>query len=76
MLSFKTFATSGKNLHLEHLEDQIIDKGAEGGKQAVAFLKSIRQMLQGSSRSSVNVTVKWDGAAVFVGLILKTVSSL
>ena len=68
MLSFKTFATAGKNLHLEHLEDQIIDKGAEGGKQAVAFLKSIRQMLQGSSRSSVNVTVKWDGApAVVVG---------
>ena len=46
MLSFKTFATAGKNLHLEHLEDQIIDKGAEGGKQAVAFLKSIRQINQ------------------------------
>mgnify|MGYP003129726584 CR=1 FL=1 len=68
MLSFKTFATAGKNLHLEHLEDQIIDKGAEGGKQAVAFLKSIRNMLEGNSRTSVNVTVKWDGApAVFVG---------
>ena len=68
MLSFKTFATAGKNLHLEHLEDQIIDKGAEGGKQAVAFLKSIRNMLDGNSRTSVNVTVKWDGApAVFCG---------
>ena len=33
MLSFKTFATTGKNLHLEHLEDQIIDKGAKGNKQ-------------------------------------------
>tara|TARA_Y100001973_G_C5207098_1_gene342329 strand:- start:4067 stop:5296 length:1230 start_codon:yes stop_codon:yes gene_type:complete len=66
MLSFKTFATASKNLHLEHLEDQIIDKGAEGGRQAVAFLKSIRQMLQGSSSRGVNVTVKWDGAPAVI----------
>tara|TARA_Y100000592_G_scaffold16123_1_gene23832 strand:- start:9 stop:1232 length:1224 start_codon:yes stop_codon:yes gene_type:complete len=67
MLSFKSFNTTGKNLHLEHLEDAIIDKGAKGGQEAVAFLKSVRNMLQGSS-GSTDVTVKWDGApAVFAG---------
>ncbi len=67
MLSFKSFNTTGKNLHLEHLEDAIIDKGSKGGIEAVAFLKSVRNMLQGSS-SSTDITVKWDGApAVFAG---------
>ena len=68
MLDFKTFTTSSKNLHLEHLEDAIIDKGSSGGAEAVAFLNSIRDMLVGDSKSSVNITVKWDGApAVFAG---------
>jgi len=68
MLDFKTFTTSSKNLHLEHLEDAIIDKGSSGGAEAIAFLNSIRDMLVGDSKSSVNITVKWDGApAVFAG---------
>ena len=68
MLDFKTFTTSSKNLHLEHLEDAIIDKGSSGGAEAIAFLNSIRDMLVSDSKSSVNITVKWDGApAVFAG---------
>ena len=58
----------GKNLHLEHLEDEIINYGVDGGRAAINFLRSLRDMLAGNARSSVNMTVKWDGApAVFAG---------
>ena len=59
----------GKNLHLEHLEDEIINNGVAGGRAAINFLQSLRDMLSGSARSSVNMTVKWDGApAIFAGI--------
>ena len=59
----------GKNLHLEHLEDEILNYGVEGGRAALNFLRSLRDMLAGASRSSVNMTVKWDGApAIFAGI--------
>ena len=59
----------GKNLHLEHLEDEILNYGVEGGRAAINFLQSLRDMLSGSTRSSVNMTVKWDGApAIFAGI--------
>ena len=58
-----------KNLHLEHLEDEIINYGVTGGRAAINFLRSLRDMLAGASRSSVNMTVKWDGApAIFAGI--------
>ena len=69
MFSFKGYQTKAKNKHLEHLEDQIIDNGSQGGKNAVNFLVAIRNMLKGSSSSKVNMTVKWDGApAVICGI--------
>ena len=59
----------GKNLHLEHLEDEILNFCVEGGLAAINFLRSLRDMLAGASRSSVNMTVKWDGApAIFAGI--------
>ena len=59
----------GKNLHLEHLEDEIINYGVSGGRAAINFLQSLRDMLSSSSRSSINMTVKWDGApAIFAGI--------
>ena len=59
----------GKNLHLEHLEDEILNYGVEGGRAALNFLRSLRDMMAGASRSSVNMTVKWDGApAIFAGI--------
>ena len=59
---------AGKNLHLEHLEDEIINNGVPGGRAAINFLRSLRDMLKGDAASKVNVTVKWDGApAVFFG---------
>ena len=69
VFSFKGFQTQKKNKHLEHLEDQIIDDGSAGGKNAVNFLKAIRSMLAGQSGRKVNMTVKWDGApAVICGI--------
>ena len=71
MISFieLTEDKGGKNLHLEHLEDEIINYGIEGGRAAFNFLRSLRDMLAGANRSSVNMTVKWDGApAIFAGV--------
>ena len=72
MISFAQTLTEdkgGKNLHLEHLEDEIINFGVDGGRAAINFLRSLRDMLAGASRSSVNMTVKWDGApAIFAGI--------
>ena len=67
MLSFIQ-EQAGKNLHMEHIEDEIINHGVPGGRAAINFLRSLRDMLAGASRSSVNMTVKWDGApAIFAG---------
>ena len=64
-----TESKAGKNLHLEHLEDEILNFGVDGGRAAINFLRSLRDMLAGGSRSSVNMTVKWDGApAIFAGV--------
>ena len=60
---------AGKNLHLEHLEDEILNYGVDGGRAAINFLRSLRDMLAGNARSSINMTVKWDGApAIFAGI--------
>ena len=59
---------AGKNLHLEHLEDEILNFGIVGGRSSIQFLQALRDMFAGSSTSKLNVTVKWDGApAVFAG---------
>ena len=56
-----------KNTHLEHLEDDILNLGSEGGKAAIAFLKSLGMMLtQGDKSKSVNITTKWDGAPAII----------
>jgi len=71
MMSFSqlTEDKGGKNLHLEHIEDEILNYGVEGGRASLNFLRSLRDMLAGSSRSSVFLTEKWDGApAIFCGI--------
>jgi len=72
MMSFSEMLTEdkgGKNLHLEHIEDEILNYGVDGGRAALNFLRSLRDMLSGSARSSLNMTVKWDGApAIFAGI--------
>ena len=66
MFSFKGFFTKEKNTHLEHVEDDIINRGSKGGQNAINFLKSIRNMLAGSSGKKVNMSVKWDGAPAII----------
>ena len=58
----------GKNLHLEHLEDNVLNRGVSGARESIEFLRSLRNMLAGHTGSKMNVTTKWDGApAIFVG---------
>ncbi|MBC8442589.1 MAG: hypothetical protein H8D80_00200 [Proteobacteria bacterium] len=68
MKSFLSYLTESKNLHMEHLEDAVFNEGTKGINDAVNFIKSVSNMLRGSSKSGVNITVKWDGApAIFCG---------
>jgi len=58
----------GKNLHLEHLEDNVLNRGVSGARESIDFLRSLRNMLAGNTGSKINVTTKWDGApAIFAG---------
>jgi len=67
--SFSSFLTEQKNLHMEHLEDEVLNHGVEGTRGAINFLQGLRDMLAGNASSSVDVTVKWDGApAIFAGI--------
>ena len=68
MFAFASFLTEQKNLHMEHLEDEVLNGGVEGTRGAINFLQGLRDMLAGNADASVDVTVKWDGApAVFAG---------
>ena len=59
---------AGKNLHLEHLEDEIINNGISGGRASINFLRELRDMMKGNASGRVNMTVKWDGApAIWCG---------
>ena len=78
MLAFSSFRApetgfivegkEGKNLHLEHLEDEVLNGGVEGVTMAFKFLDALQEMMNGSAKSSVKITTKWDGApAIFCG---------
>ena len=58
MIEFSRFLTEQKNLHLEHLEDELFNRGAVGVSEAIAFLKSLTDMLKGDVKSPIDVTVK------------------
>jgi hypothetical protein len=68
--NFLTEATKeGKNVHLEHIEDEILNRGVAGGRDAINFLRALRDMLAGNADSRVNISTKWDGApAIFCGI--------
>jgi len=66
---YLTEEKAGKNVHLEHIEDEMLNRGVTGAREAINFLRSLRDMLAGHSQSHVNVTTKWDGApAIFCGI--------
>lgn len=57
-----------KNLHLEHLEDEILNKGSRGGLEAVKALKEVTQILSGEGGNKFTITTKFDGApAILAG---------
>ena len=62
-MKFKEFLTEsvkeGKNVHLEHIEDEVLNRGVPGARDAINFLRSLRDMLAGNSSTKVNVTTKW-----------------
>ena len=73
MINYQEYLTEskeGKNLHLEHLEDEVLNGGVSGTRGAISFLQSLRDMLAGHATGrSVNLTTKWDGApAIFAGI--------
>jgi hypothetical protein len=73
MINYQDYLTEskeGKNLHLEHLEDEVLNGGVSGTRGAISFLQSLRDMLAGHATGrTVNLTTKWDGApAIFAGI--------
>ena len=56
----------GKNTHLEHLEDNIFNKGYNGATEAVKYLYDLHKMLEGNTKSPISMTTKWDGAPAIV----------
>jgi len=68
MKKFSSFLIEQKNTHMTHLEDAVLYGGVTGARQAINLLRSMRDMLSGSSSRGVSTTVKWDGApAIFAG---------
>ena len=69
MLKFKDHIVEQKNVHMEHLEDLIFNEGVDGTRKAINFLRDLRDMLAGHTKTKVAATVKWDGApAIFAGV--------
>jgi hypothetical protein len=57
-----------KNLHLEHIEDEIINVGADGVSAVRDYMLGLLSLLDGTETQS-KLTVKWDGApAVICGI--------
>lgn len=63
---FLSESKEGANLHLEHLEDNVLNRGVAGARESINFLRSLRDMLAGQSQSKVNITTKWDGAPAII----------
>lgn len=53
------------NTHLEHIEDDILNRGSEGGFNAILFLKELGNMLM-QPQSNIKVTTKFDGAPAII----------
>lgn len=54
---------------MEHLEDSVLNGGVQGTRDAINFLRGLRDMLAGNAGSAVDISVKWDGApALFAGI--------
>jgi len=59
-------SAEGKNVHLEHLEDEIFNKGWAGAQSALNYLDSLRNMLAEGTGTTTKLTVKWDGSPAII----------
>ena len=57
---------SGKNVHLEHLEDEILNDGYAGFTRAVSAVRGVLDVFAANEPSAYDITVKWDGAPAIV----------
>ena len=57
---------SAKNVHLEHLEDLIFNKGYVGAVEALNYTESLRHMLAEGTGTTTKLTVKWDGSPAII----------
>jgi hypothetical protein len=60
--------TEAKNTHMTHLEDSVFLDGVQGTRQAIDYVRQMRDTLNGHASRPITTSVKWDGApAIFVG---------
>jgi|LakMenE01Jun11ns_1017448.scaffolds.fasta_scaffold9957763_6 hypothetical protein len=59
-------STGGKNVHLEHLEDEIFNGGFAGFSKAMNSLRGVVQSLHGNDTVPYDISVKWDGAPAII----------
>jgi hypothetical protein len=64
-ITFSANTTEDKNDHIEHLEDLILNHGVDGTRNAINFIRSIRDKIAGRS-NGVALSVKWDGSPSIV----------
>ncbi len=63
-----TETVDGKNLHLEHLDDEIWNRGYQGAVEAIGYIEGAAGLLHGQTDGRYFATKKWDGSpALLVG---------
>ena len=65
-MKYTQFLTEDVNVHLYHIEEDIIRNGLVGAKSAVNYLTGLVDMMAGDTSGKVKVTVKWDGAPAII----------
>ncbi len=55
-----------KNLHLEHLEDEILNKGVNGAMESIKMLEDLGKFLSEDTNSNLKITTKFDGAPAII----------
>ena len=56
----------GKNTHMEHVEEEALNRGKEGAEYALNQMMLFADMLKGRTNKKLRVSVKWDGAPAIV----------
>ena len=55
-----------KNLHLEHLEDEILNEGVSGAMESIKMLEDLGEFLSKDTGSNLKITTKFDGAPAII----------